>query len=103
MGALKTYPRDRRKRAAGTPPCAPARQAPPDLRGKTFRLPANLVSRRIEAATARALDREYLNGVLSAFHYLRSPAGEREALGLLKRREDRLAPPRSVPGRWPGI
>jgi hypothetical protein len=86
MGALKLYPRDRRERVAGTPRRAPAREAPPDLRGETFRVPAGLVRGLIEAATARALDREYLNGVLAAFHYLRSPADETEALELLRRR-----------------
>ena len=76
-------------------PWAPSRPTPPD-RPERYpvtappRPPASFVSRLIDAATARALDREYLNGVLAAFHYLRSPAGEKEALELLRRRrEDR--------------
>jgi hypothetical protein len=90
MGALKIHPRDSEKNDPET--VSPSRRAKEvqldELREQAFRLPASFVSGMIEDTKAEALDHEYLNGVLAAFHYLHSTAGEREATELLKRRRD---------------
>ncbi len=88
MGALTIYPRGGKRICAVTaPPSHQVKEVPlDDVREEAFRLPASFVSGMIAGAKAEALDSEYVNGVLAAFHYLHSTAGEREAMELLERR-----------------
>lgn len=88
MGALKIYPANHKRTCAATAP--PSHQAKEvqldDVREEAFKLLASFVSGIMESAKAEALDSEYMNGALAAFHYLHSTAGGREAMELLERR-----------------
>jgi hypothetical protein len=82
----KLHPHDRWKAVAEAPPRHPPGEALPPLQGESFSLFAGFLTGMIEGARKRALDSEYVNGVLAAFHYLQSSAGEKEAMELLERR-----------------